>query len=122
MAALDYTNRAAVLDYLTAIFPQSVVDSDVIEALLDDSAGTDCETPPGLVYRPFWVQANVLVTNPAQQFESVTSAAGSSVTYRNVDASIARGLMRRQAILDKSLCSIPPGFEAGGGNIARVVF
>lgn len=120
MAALDFTSRTAVLAYLTDALPTT--DESLIEALLDASAGTNCDTPPVTTYRPFWVQANVLGTDPQQVYESVTSAAGSSVTYRDTSGGTVRGLMRRQAILDKSICDIPDGYGATGGNIARVVF
>lgn len=120
MAALDFTSRTAVLAYLTDTLPN--VDVGIIEALLDSSAGTDCATPPVITYRPFWVQANILGTNPDQVFASVTSAAGSSVTYRDTSRATVRGLMRRQAILDRGLCGIPDGFGASGGDVARVVF
>ncbi len=120
MAALDFKNRAAVLDYLTTVLPNA--DEGVIEALLDASAGNDCGTPPETVYRPFWVEAHVRSTERAGEFESVTSAAGSSVTYRDTARGVERSLMRRQGILDKALCGIPDGYEAGGGNRARVVF
>lgn len=120
MAALDFKDRAACLTYLTTALPGA--DVSVLEALLDASAGNDCGNPPTTVYRPFWVQSDALGTNPAQQYESVTSAAGSSVKYRDTADSIRSGLMRRQALLDASLCGIPEGYEATSGNEVRVVF
>lgn len=120
MAALNFKDRAECLAYLTAALPGA--DVGVLEALLDASAGNDCGNPPVVVYRPFWVQADALGTNPTQQYESVTSAAGSRVTYRDTARSVMRGLTRRQALLDASLCGIPEGYEAAGGSKARVVF
>lgn len=106
-----------MLDYLTTRFPAA--DDTVLEALLDASAGESCSDPPVTVYRPFWVEATQL-GGAAGGFESVTSAAGSSVTYRD-DARAIRALLRRQAALDAALCSIPSGFQVPGGSL-RVVF
>jgi len=108
VAALDFTNRLAVLAYLTAQLPNEP--TSVLEAFLDASAADDCADPAVTTYRPFWVVANALQTNQAL-IESAGSAAGASVKYR--DPGVAwRAIMRRQAALDASLCNIPPGFEA----------
>lgn len=126
MAALDLESRAAVLAYLEAELPNEEV--SVLEALLDASAGTaktDCDdTTEAAVtaYRPWWVIANVLQSKQ-DVAESLTSAAGSSITYRD-PITTARALMRRQAALDASLCTVPDGFEAtavGGVGSARLV-
>jgi hypothetical protein len=109
MAALDLTNRTAVLAYLTASLPNETV--SVLEALLDASAADDCaEDEPVTTYRPFWVIANTLQTNQALA-ESVGSASGASIKYRD-PISAWRAIMRRQAALDKGYCNIPEGFEA----------
>ena len=120
MAALDFQDRAETLAYLTSRLPQA--DVSVIEALLDASAATTCGNPPVTVYRPFWVEAHVRATERTGEFASATSAAGSSVTYRDTVRGVQRSLLHRQGLLDRSLCSIPLGYEAGGGNAARVVF
>lgn len=126
MAALDLESRAAVLAYLEAELPNEEV--SVLEALLDASAGTaktDCDdTTEAAVttYRPWWVIANVLQSKQ-DVAESLTSAAGSSITYRD-PITTARALMRRQAALDASLCTVPDGFEAvavGGVGSASLV-
>lgn len=90
----------------------------MLEALLDASAGESCGEPPVTTYRPFWVEATQL-GGATGSFESVTSAAGSSVTYRD-DARAIRALLRRQAALDAALCSIPNGFQVPGGNLTVV--
>lgn len=126
MAAMDLTDRAEVLAYLEASLPSEEV--SVLEALLDASAGTartDCDDDTETAvttYRPWWVIANTLQTKQ-NVAESLSSAAGSSITYRDpVEA--ARAIMRRQAALDAALCSVPDGFEAvavGGSGSARLV-
>jgi hypothetical protein len=119
-APMDFTSREETLLYLEAALPSE--DASVLAALLDASAANDCdEDDPTTVYRPFWVLANALQTNTSL-FESVGSAAGSSVKYRDPE-SAWRAIMRRQAALDESLCGIPPGFEAvitGGVGSARL--
>lgn len=114
MAALDFTNRTVVLAYLTDVLPNA--DTSVLEALLDASAGNDCGDPATTVYRPFWVQATVM-SQTTGEFESVTSAAGSSVVYRDQAKGATRAVLRQQAALDKALCGIPDGFEAAGGRV-----
>lgn len=116
MAALDFKNRSAVLALLVTWLPQ--VDASLIEALLDASAGSDCEDPDVPIYRPFYVRAQ-LMAQATGEFESVSSAAGSSVTYRD-NARGIRAMLRQQAALDKSICGIPEGFEALGGGSVRV--
>lgn len=116
MAALDFKDRGAVLALLVGLFPS--VDAGLIEALLDASAGTDCSDPPAPVYRPFYIQAN-LQQQVIDGLQSATGASGASVTYRD-NAKAIRSLMQQQAALDKSLCSIPAGFEAGGGGVIRM--
>lgn len=108
MAALDLTNRTAVLAYLTASLPNET--QSVLETLLDASAADDCADPPVTTYRPFWVIANTLQTNQGLA-ESVGSASGASIKYRD-PISAWRAIMRRQAALDKAYCNIPEGFEA----------
>ena len=108
MAALDLTNRTAVLAYLTAQLPNET--ASVLETLLDESAADDCADTPVTTYRPFWVIANTLQTNQALA-ESVGSASGASITYRDPVGAF-RAIMRRQQALDKALCNIPEGFEA----------
>lgn len=120
MAALDFTSRTAVLAYLTDALPTT--DESLIEALLDASAGTNCDTPPVTTYRPFWVEASLRATGRTGEYESATSAAGSSVVWRDTANGVERALLKRQAILDRSLCSIPDGFEATTGTRTRVVF
>lgn len=120
MAALDLTNKAAVLTYLMDQLPNE--DPDALEALLDASAGSDCSDPPVTTYRPWWVIGNAIQGNPSV-FERVRGASGSEVAYRD-PATAVRALMRRQAALDKALCVIPEGFEAvGAGSVgsARLV-
>lgn len=120
MAALDLTSRVAVLSHLTDQLPSE--DESVLEALLDASAANDCGTPPTATYRPWWVLANVLASNPST-FESVRSAAGSQVQYRDPAGAVS-ALMQRQAALDQGLCNVPAGFEAvapGGPGSRSVV-
>lgn len=126
MAALDLTDRTAVLAFLTAQLPNET--SSALEALLDASAGSDksdCDDDDEAAtttYRPWFVIANVLQANPSA-FESVQSAAGSSVRYRD-PVSAYRALMQRQAGFDAQLCSVPEGFEArvaGGVNSSPLV-
>ena len=108
MAALDMKSKSEVLTYLQSQLPSEPV--SVLEALLDASAADDCAEPPVTVYRPFWVLANVLESNPSLA-ESLGSAAGSSIKYRD-PVTAYRAIMRRQAALDLALCNIPEGFEA----------
>ena len=108
MAALDMKSKAETLAYLEAQLPSEP--ASVLEALLDASAADDCAEPPVTVYRPFWVLANVLESNPSLA-ESLGSAAGSSIKYRD-PVTAYRAIMRRQAALDLALCNIPEGFEA----------
>lgn len=107
MAALDFKDRSAVLAWLVASLPAA--DAGLLEALLDASAGNDCADPPVTTYRPFWVQANVLQSNP-ELAESLRDASGAAITYRD-PASALRAIMRTQAAFDKALC-VPEGFEA----------
>lgn len=116
MAALDFKDRSAVLALLVGLFPG--VNVGVVEALLDASAGSDCGDPPVKTYRPFFVQAN-LQQQVIDGLQSATGASGASVTYRD-NAKAIRSLMQQQAALDKSLCSIPEGFEATGGGVIRM--
>lgn len=119
MAALDLTDRAAVLVYLIAELPSE--DSEVLEALLDASKADDCADTPVTTYRPWWIVAHILQSNPSVA-ESLTSAAGSNVTYRD-PLKAWRAIMRRQYALDQSLCNIPDGFEAvlpGGVGSAKM--
>ena len=120
MAALDFTDRAAVLEYLTAQLPNA--DTGVIEALLDASAGTNCATPPVTTYRPYFVEARLRLTGRSGELKSARGASGAAVEYRDTAGSVYRNLMRDQALLDANLCSVPPGYEASGGNRARVMF
>lgn len=126
MAALDLTDRVVVLAFLTAQLPNET--GSALEALLDASAGeakTDCDDDDEeavTTYRPWFVIANVLQANPSS-FESVRSAAGSQVQYRD-PITAYRALMRRQAGFDKALCSVPEGFEAvaaGGAGTSSLV-
>lgn len=114
MAALDLTDRSATLAFLTAQLPNE--NADALEALLDASAAsdkTDCDDEDEqatTTYRPWFVIANVLQANP-EAIETVRSAAGSQVAYR--DPTVAyRALMQRQAAFDAGYCTIPEGFEA----------
>ncbi len=120
MAAMDFTDRAVVLAYLTATLPTATTSG--VEALLDASAGYDCDDDTTAIYRPFWVEANLRDTQRAGEFESVKSAAGSSVTYRDTAVGVRRSLLKRQALLDLGMCGIPDGYEANAGNRATVVF
>lgn len=126
MAALDLTSRAAVLAYLSDQLPSE--DESALEALLDASAGTakaDCDDDDEeatITYRPWFVIASTLQANPSV-FESVRSAAGSQVAYRDPIGAY-RALMARQAGFDAQLCSVPVGFEAvavGGASSAPLV-
>jgi len=113
VAALDFKDRSAVLALLTDLFP--AVEESVIEALLDASAGASCADPPITVYRPFWVQAT-LQAQTLNEIASATGASGASVTYRD-NRAVVRSFMRQQAALDRSLCSVPAGFEATTGSV-----
>ena len=108
MAALNMQSRAETLAYLVAQLPSEPV--SVLEALLDASAADNCADPAVTVYRPFWVLGNVLESNTSLA-ESLGSAAGSSITYRDPLAAF-RAVMKRQAALDRALCNVPAGFEA----------
>jgi len=120
VAALDFTDRAAVLEYLTAQLPNT--DTGVIEALLDASAGTNCAQSPVTVYRPFYVEARLRLTSRAGELESARAASGASVTYRDTARGVYRSLMDDQRLLDAELCSIPPGYETASGRRAKVMF
>lgn len=108
MAALDFKDRSAVLAWLVASLPAA--DAGLLEALLDASAANDCAEPPVPVYRPFYVQAMQLQSNP-ELAESLRDASGAAITYRDPTAAL-RAVMRQQAAFDKGICDIPPGFEA----------
>lgn len=116
MAALDFKNRSAVLAFLTDLFPS--VEESVIEALLDASAGHDCDDPETPVYRPFYVQASLL-SQRTNELQAARGASGASVTYRD-NAKAIRSLYRQQEALDNAICGIPEGFEARGGGSVRV--
>jgi hypothetical protein len=123
MAALDYTSLSAMKAVVAAQVSGS--DATEVEALLVASAADDCdETEPTTVYRPYWVVAHLLQANH-QSAESLGSAAGSSVKYRDPVLAF-RTIMRRQAAFDEGLCNIPPGFEAklpggvGSAGLTRV--
>lgn len=117
MAALDLTDKAAVLDYVAGLLPSE--DESALEALLEASAAwkaDDCDAAvadPDLrtvVYRPWWVLASCIASNPSA-FESVTSATGATVSYRDPAAAVA-ALMARQRAFDRGSCHIPDGFDA----------
>ena len=125
MAALDLTDKTAVLAFLTAQLPDE--DATALEALLDASAAadkTDCDDADETAvttYRPWFVLANVLQSNP-EAIQTVRSAAGSQVAYRDPTAAY-RALMQRQAAFDEGYCTIPTGFEAvaaGGVGTAKL--
>jgi len=125
MAALDLTNRTAVLTFLTTSLPSE--DESALEALLDASAAVDkvdCgdATETGVTtYRPWFVLANVLQSDPTA-IETVRSGAGSQVAYRD-PITAYQALMQRQAAFDAGYCTIPTGFEAvtaGGVNSASL--
>lgn len=113
MAALDFTDRSAVLSYLESQLPDA--DAGVLEALLDASAGESCAEPPVITYRPFWVEADFTSGERSGEIERARGASGSEVAYRDTNQSRVRALLTRQAALDKALCSVPPGFEAHTG-------
>lgn len=131
MAALDLTDRAAVLAYLVAQLPDE--DSTILETMLDASAGytaDDCDEAEDdedlrtTFYRPWWIIGNVLRSNP-NAYESVRSAAGSEVVYSSRGEAM-RALAFRQTAFDAKLCAIPEGFEvvapgaAGSAQLKRV--
>lgn len=116
--ALDFKSKAEVLNYLEERFPDAP--DGVLEALLDASAGRNCDNPPVTVYRPWWVEASQLAGTTGG-FERVRSAAGSEVVYKD-NASAIKALMDRQAALDASLCYIPPGFGASTARTFETVF
>lgn len=114
MAALDLTDRAAVLTFLTTSLPSE--DASALEALLDASAAadkTDCSDATETAvttYRPWYVIGITLQSNP-ETLEAVRSAAGSQVSYRD-PITAYQALMKRQAAFDAGYCTIPTGFEA----------
>lgn len=119
-ASLDFTNRAACLAYLENVLPEA--NAATLATLLDLSAATTCTDPPETAYRPFWVEANARLSTRTGEHESVRSAAGSQVVYRDTSASAANALLQRQAAIDTTLCNIPEGFIAkpAGGRVQRV--
>ena len=117
MAALDFSDRTAVLAFLVAQLPAA--DSTVLEALLDASAGNDCAEPAKTVYRPFWILADQLGSRLAQ-LKRAKSASGAEVEYAGDQAAIT-GHLRTQHALDQSLCEIPDGFSAAPTGGARTV-
>lgn len=120
MAALTFTDRAAVLSFVADQLPDA--DEAVLEALLDASAGTDCSDPPVTVYRPFWVIASMYRTR-LNDIKRAKGASGSEVEYAGYQAGI-NGFLAQQHALDQSLCDIPPGFSAaptGGARTVRAV-
>lgn len=120
MAALDFTDREAVLSLVTDQLPDA--DEAVLEALLDASAGTDCSDPPVTVYRPFWVIASMYRTR-LNDIKRAKGASGSEVEYAGYEAGI-NGFLAQQHALDQGLCDIPPGFSAaptGGARTVRAV-
>lgn len=114
MAALDLTDRAAVLAFLTTSLPDE--DASALEALLDASAAadkTDCsdaDESAVTTYRPWYIIGITLQSNP-EAIETVRSAAGSQVAYRD-PITAYQALMQRQAAFDAGYCTIPTGFEA----------
>lgn len=117
MAALDFTDRTAVLAFVTDQLPDA--DESVLEALLDASAGESCSDPPETVYRPFWVLAAQLRTK-LDQIVRAKGASGSEVEYAGRESGIV-GHLRTQRALDQALCMIPDGFSADPGGGARTV-
>lgn len=117
MAALDFTDRAAVLAYLTAQLPDA--DEGVLEALLDASAGQDCGDPPKTVYRLFWVLASQLRTR-LDELKRAKGASGAEVEYFGAESGIL-GHLRTQHALDQQLCTIPDGFSAAPETGVRTV-
>lgn len=120
MAALDFTDRAAVLSYLTDQLPDS--EESVLEALLDASAGKTCDDPPVTTFRPFWILASQYRTR-LNDIKRARGASGSEVEYAGYEAGI-NGFLAQQHALDQSLCDIPPGFAAtplGGARTVRAV-
>jgi len=120
MAALNFTDRAAVLSFVADQLPDA--DEAVLEALLDASAGTDCASPPVTVYRPFWVIASMYRTR-LNDIKRAKGASGSEVEYAGYEAGI-NGFLAQQHALDQGLCDIPAGFGAaptGGARTVRAV-
>lgn len=116
--ALDFTSKAEVLAYLEDRFPDAA--DGLLEALLDASAGRNCDNPPVTVYRPFWVEAQQLASITGG-YERVRSAAGSEVVYKD-DARAIKALQDQQAALDAGLCYVPPGFGVSVAKTFEVVF
>lgn len=117
MAALDFTDRAAVLAFVIDQLPDS--DESVLEALLDASAGESCADPPVTVYRPWWVIASQLRTQ-LDEIVRARGASGAEVEYADRERGI-RGHLRTQHALDQALCLIPDGFSAAPEGGARTV-
>jgi hypothetical protein len=127
MAALTLTDRAAVLAFLTTSLPNE--DASALEALLDASAATDksdcddADESAVTTYRPWYIIGITLQSNPTA-IETVRSAAGSQVAYRD-PVSAYQALMQRQAAFDAGYCTIATGFEAvaaggvGSAGLAR---
>jgi hypothetical protein len=123
VAALDYTSLVAMLAFVAAQVTGS--DASEAEALLEASAADDCDADtPVKTYRPYWVIAHLLQARLTTA-ESLGSASGASIKYRD-PLSAYRTVMARQAAFDKALCNIPEGFEAvlpggvGSAGLTRV--
>lgn len=121
MAPLDTRDRATVLAFLKARLPTANVDE--LEALLDASAGETCDEPAVTVYRPWWIIASVMQSNP-EIAKSFRSAAGDAVEYRDPKLAMNQ-ILNTQRAMDNQLCSVPEGFEAtplgmaGGRTLVR---
>jgi len=145
MAALDFTDKAAMLAFIVAKL--SSPDSDEIESILDLSSGTkttDClgyetgedglvtvdESSAGFsrVYRPYLVLAQYPLLYPeasgykSELYSMLKGASGSTVQFRD-PTRVHDRLMDLQKAFDAQLCDIPKGWEAlsiGGLKSARM--
>lgn len=118
MAATDFTNLTAAKAVVEAIIPN--MNDGELEALLEASAGYECDDETTPIYRPYVVAAFFIRTR-WQQYKRLRSAAGSEIEYASSGVAF-RTLSDLQARLDATSCGIPSAWTATTGQTLRPVF
>lgn len=109
-----YTNKNDALAVVTQWFKSTPVDA---EALLEQTAG---KKGNATVYRPYYVVGKLL-TMKWNEFQSVSSASGSSVTYGS-PGSARKAFFELQSQMDTlDQVEVPEAFLADAGNVFETV-
>jgi hypothetical protein len=108
-----YTSKDDALAVVTQWFKSTPVDA---ETLLEQTAGKKGDDT---VYRPYYVTATLLELR-WNEFQSVASASGSSVTYGSPGAA-KKAFLELQSKMDVLEGVKVPAAFVGGGNVFETV-